>query len=45
MLERPEEFNAELRRFLTEQPSGDRERVAAAAGQQNAEPADVEAEV
>ena len=45
MLERPEEFNAELRRFLAEQPSGARERVAAAAGQQDAEPADVDAEV
>ncbi len=44
MSERPERFNADLRAFLAEQPSSERERVAAAASQQAAEPADVEAE-
>jgi pimeloyl-ACP methyl ester carboxylesterase len=38
MLERPERFNADLREFLAEQPSGDRERVS------QAEPVAVEAE-
>jgi len=44
MLERPERFNADLAAFLAEQASGARERVAVAAGQQEAEPAEVEAE-
>ncbi len=44
MIERPERFNADLRAFLAEQPDDAAERVAVAAGQQAAEPADVEAE-
>jgi len=44
MLERPERFNADLAAFLAEQASGARERVAVAAGQQEAEPAEVEPE-
>jgi pimeloyl-ACP methyl ester carboxylesterase len=44
MLERPEEFNRDLRAFLAEQPSDAEERVAVAAGQQSGEPASVEAE-
>jgi pimeloyl-ACP methyl ester carboxylesterase len=44
MLERPEAFNAELRAFLARQPESEGQRVAAAAGQQEAEPAGVEAE-
>jgi pimeloyl-ACP methyl ester carboxylesterase len=44
MLERPERFNADLRAFLAEQPQDAGERVAAAAGQQEAEPAGVDAE-
>jgi pimeloyl-ACP methyl ester carboxylesterase len=43
MLERPERFNADLRAFLDEQPAGDAERVAAAAAQQEPEPAEVDA--
>jgi pimeloyl-ACP methyl ester carboxylesterase len=44
MLERPERFNADLREFLAEQPSGEGERVAEAEQQQQPEPAAVDAE-
>jgi pimeloyl-ACP methyl ester carboxylesterase len=44
MLERPERFNDDLRAFLAEQADSERERVADADGQQEAEPAGVEAE-
>jgi pimeloyl-ACP methyl ester carboxylesterase len=44
MIERPERFNADLQAFLAEQASSERERVAVAAGQQEAEPAGIEAE-
>jgi pimeloyl-ACP methyl ester carboxylesterase len=44
MLERPERFNADLRAFLAEQPDDPAERVAVAAGRQEPEPAEVEAE-
>jgi pimeloyl-ACP methyl ester carboxylesterase len=43
-LERPERFNADLRRFLAEQASDAGRRVAEAEAQQDAEPAAVEAE-
>ena len=44
MLERPERFNADLRDFLAEQPSGAGERVAEAEQQQEPEPAAVDAD-
>jgi pimeloyl-ACP methyl ester carboxylesterase len=44
MLERPREFNAELRAFLAAQSSDERERVATAASRQEGKPARVEAE-
>ena len=44
MLERPEEFNRDLRAFLAAQPEAEAERVAAAAGRQEPEPAAVDAE-
>jgi pimeloyl-ACP methyl ester carboxylesterase len=44
MLERPERFNADLRAFLSEQPSDAGERVAEADQQQEPEPAGVDAE-
>ena len=44
MIERPERFNDDLQAFLAEQASTEGERVAVAAGQQEAEPAGVEAE-
>jgi pimeloyl-ACP methyl ester carboxylesterase len=44
MLERPERFNADLRAFLAEQPSGEGERVAQASEQQDPEPAGVDAD-
>ena len=43
-IERPERFNPDLQAFLAEQASTEGERVAVAAGQQEPEPAGVEAE-
>ena len=44
MIERPERFNQDLREFLASQPDSERERVGAAAAQQDGEPAGVDAE-
>ena len=44
MLERPDRFNEDLRAFLAEQTDDAGERVAVAAGQQDAEPAGIDAE-
>jgi pimeloyl-ACP methyl ester carboxylesterase len=44
MIERPERFNDDLQAFLAEQASSEAGRVAVAAGQQEPEPAGVEAE-